>query len=108
MIRLMFPILLFTLATDAWAKCDSDMNVADLTSCLYAEYERAENRLDAIWQSMEISRMSRDEQRAWATYRDATCANEMAEGGQDASVRHAACLLKITEDRIKQLEQQRK
>lgn len=108
MIRLVFTILLFTLPTDAWANCDSDLSGVELTACLYAAYERAEHRLDTIWRSLEIDRMSRDEQQAWATYRDATCANEMAKGGQDASVRRAACLLEMTEGRIKQLEQQRK
>ena len=108
MIRLVFAILLFTLPAHAWPKCDSDLDGVELTACLYAAYERAEGRLDELWQRSKVNRMSRDEQLAWATYRDAACANEMAKGGQDASVRQATCLLEMTEDRIKQLEKDHK
>ena len=106
--RLIIIVLLISLPARAEDLCDPGLSNVELAACLYAAYERADKRMNEIWRDLAADRMSRDEQRAWVAYRDATCDREMVIGGDKAPVRRARCLREMTEDRIEQLERDRK
>ena len=102
--RWIFMALLLALPAHAQEVCDPDLGDDELTACLYAAFERADSRLNEVWQDLNVDRMSRNEQQAWVEYRDATCDQEMVIGGGKESMRRAICLRRMTEDRIRQLE----
>jgi uncharacterized protein YecT (DUF1311 family) len=81
---------------------------ASMLDCLGAENKRLDDALNALWQSKFPNRSDilrdklRTSQRAWITYRDATCDFHAAQhqGGSFASVAYADCYREATTDRF--------
>ncbi len=81
--------------------------------CLEHDYERLDKRLNAIYK-VQLDALDktgrillRDAQRAWIRFRDAECnrARDAERGGTLASVLGSNCMVELTHERIKQLEE---
>ena len=87
---------------------DSGGVTASMLDCIGQENQRVDDELNALWQA-ELPKQDADfkdklraSQRAWITYRDATCDAEAAqyEGGSFASVAYSDCHRQLTTDRL--------
>lgn len=88
---------------------------AELTSCLFEAYKKADAQLNTVYQKALKSAAEyaqkhvanlRDAQRKWVAYRDAACEAEYSlfEGGSGGPAEKASCLLRVTRQRTEDLK----
>jgi len=91
--------------------CESPQTTVDMVTCVGIEFEAAEKQLDAIIASEmeyldeEGQELLRTVQSAWLGYREAEClrARDEARGGTLAAVLGGACLVEVTNRRMREI-----
>lgn len=92
--------------------CAGISMTADLTECLSKANDKADAKLNAVYQDVrknlegeEVERLVKA-QRLWIQYRDANCAAEqnLYEGGTAKYAVHFACLEAMTRARTRELQ----
>ncbi|WP_106640743.1 lysozyme inhibitor LprI family protein [Allosphingosinicella vermicomposti] len=105
--------------------CANAVTTQELNECASAEYEKADQALNAAWrEALAVVRSQdkddippgdtrpkgeaklREAQRAWITYRDAHCVVQgyQARGGTAETLINLGCLTSATEQRTKELQ----
>ena len=88
-----------------------DGNMSQMTSCMSEELAESDARLNLVYQTLLRALLKpqplQAAQRAWLAYRDKECAFQTSsmEGGSGYSFSQDLCLLRFTERRIAELEQ---
>ena len=114
-------------ATDAEfsvEKClDTAQNNSDMITCVYTEYRQQDKKLNQVYSalmeqvksgdpeySQEIRNRIVSAQKAWITFRDATCAVEAIDmlGGTGESLILGGCLGQVTKARVQYLVELKK
>lgn len=101
--------------------CAEAMTQSDINACMYADWEAADADLNAVWkEAMAVMKaidadLPEDEQgaaaqlrtgqKAWITFRDATCAAEgyLMHGGSAEPMVIYGCMARLTEQRSEDL-----
>lgn len=102
--------------------CANAMTQSAMNICAGQDYERADAALNAAYQAaiaaareadsygddLSYEDLLREAQRLWVPFRDAACEAEAplqgSTGGSMAPMLHAYCLVRLTEDRTRDLE----
>ncbi len=105
-------------------KCNAEGSTMEMAQCARDDFEKADKKLNKVYQKVlksfaemdeetgdatpEDSRVKRlkEAQRAWITFRDADCLLQSAEnfGGSIEQITFPGCTATMTEARTKQLE----
>lgn len=101
--------------------CAEAMTQSDMNACIYADWQAADAELSAAWKEAMALMRSIDEdlpkaeqgavaqmrsgQKAWITFRDATCTAEgyLMRGGSAEPMLIYGCMARLTIDRSKDL-----
>jgi uncharacterized protein YecT (DUF1311 family) len=105
---LCFGVIVFAV-TGSWAQTQAEMNAEAAE-----EFAAADARLNAVYKNLvaglddESRALLRKSQRAWVVFRDAEAAyvaDRIARGGSIAPLEYFGRRTRLTEERIKQLEE---
>lgn len=91
------------------ARC-GDGNMLEMTTCIHSELKESDAHLNLVYRrlidALDQPRDLRRAQRAWMAFRDTQCDFETGglKGGSAHSFSRSVCLVKLTEQRIAELE----
>lgn len=92
--------------------CNNPQTQSEMNACAGIAYRNADRRLNQLYQQLlpNLSASRRQQlvtaQQAWIRFRDASCTFERSgfEGGSMAPMVQANCLARVTEQRVKDLQ----
>jgi uncharacterized protein YecT (DUF1311 family) len=92
--------------------CNNPQSQSEMTACAGIAYQNADRKLNQIYQQLlpKLSSSRRQQlvtaQQAWIRFRDTSCNFEASafEGGTIAPMIYSSCLARLTEQRIKDLQ----
>jgi uncharacterized protein YecT (DUF1311 family) len=92
--------------------CSNPQTTLEMNICAGRDYLAADQKLNQIYRQIQANLSRRQKERmidaqlAWIKFRDANCAYERGqyEGGSLATPTQTACLARMTQQRVKELE----
>jgi uncharacterized protein YecT (DUF1311 family) len=113
--KLILAAAILFAATPALAeKCDEPTTQVDMNYCAQYQFQKADGQLNDVYARLSTKYAGIDaakagllkSQRAWLTFRDAECAltTVAAGGGSAEPMLRAACLARLTDERVKHLQ----
>jgi uncharacterized protein YecT (DUF1311 family) len=92
--------------------CKSPQTTADMNMCSSQEFQAADKKLNQVYQQLQSKLKSKQKQRltvaqrSWLKFRDDSCNYEMGqfEGGTLAGSTYGYCKARVTQARVKDLE----
>ena len=92
--------------------CKSPQTTRDMNFCSGQEFQAADRKLNQVYQQLQANISSRQKQRltaaqaTWIAFRDQNCdyAKGQFEGGSVAASTYGYCRARVTQERIKDLE----
>ncbi len=92
--------------------CKSPQTTADMNMCSSQEFQAADKKLNQVYQQLQAKLKGQQKQRltvaqrSWLKFRDDSCNYEMGqfEGGTLAGSTYGYCRARVTQERVKDLE----
>ena len=106
------PISDFSVQVAQQPNCSNPQTQGEMNACAGIAYRNADRRLNQVYQQLlpKLSAARRQQlvtaQQAWIRFRDASCTFERSgfEGGTMAPMVQSNCLARVTEQRVKDLQ----